>query len=98
MDWICLWKRLEDAKLQLDHCHNYVREIIQDKAHGALAPKEENLAYRHALKAEELAVKTYFRTLNDFKAALPPPSNFRLLTQETGMLLALHHESARCSR
>ena len=54
----------------------YVREITHDKAAGALPPKDGNLAYRHALKADELAVKTYFRTLNDFKAALSPRRAF----------------------
>lgn len=76
-----LWRRLEDAKLQLDNCHNYIREIKQDKAAGALPFGDGNLAHRHALRAEELAIKTYFRALNDFKEALAlqkapePPSS-----------------------
>lgn len=68
-----LWRRMENAKLQLDHCHNYVREISQDKVSGALPIADGNLARRHALRAEELAVEAYVSALDDFKVALLPP-------------------------
>ena len=79
-----LWKRVEDAKLQLDNCHNYIREIKQDKAAGALPIADGNLAYRHALRAEELATKAYLRAMSDFRAALvvenPPESTSPAVT------------------
>ena len=65
-----LWRRLEDAKLQLDHCHNYVREIQQDHIAGTVSDADGNVAYRHALVMEEQAVSRYWRALNDFKAVL----------------------------
>lgn len=65
-----LWKRLEDAKLQLDHCHNFIRDIQHDTPSGAVAAAEGNDAHLHGLKAEELAIGRYFRAVNDYKAAL----------------------------
>jgi DNA-binding NarL/FixJ family response regulator len=64
-----LWRRLEDAKLQLDHCHNYIREIQRDR--GAIPESDGKFAYRHALRTEAVALNRYLKALNDFKAALP---------------------------
>ena len=65
-----LWRGLENAKLQLDHCHNYVREIRQDRATRVLPSPDGNFVYSRALSAEESAIQAYFRALNDLKAAL----------------------------
>lgn len=65
-----LWTRLENAKLQLDHCHSYICEIRRDKAARGLPSADGNFAYSQALSAEELATQAYFRALNDLKAAL----------------------------
>jgi len=65
-----LWRRLEDSKLQLDHCHNYIREIQRDRIAGAVSDGDGNLAYKHALRTEEEAVSRYMNALHDFKAAL----------------------------
>lgn len=65
-----LWRRLEDAKLQLDHCHNFVKEINQDKLSGAVPFSDGNYAHVRALRAEEIAIERYFGALEAFKAAL----------------------------
>lgn len=65
-----LWKRLEDAKLQLDHCHNYIRDIQRDTVSGAVPAGDGNYAHLHGLKAEEYAIGRYLRAVNDYKAAL----------------------------
>jgi len=65
-----LWRQVEDTKLQLDHCHNYIREIQQDKITGAVPEGDGNLACRHALRTEAVAVNRYLKALNEFKAAL----------------------------
>ena len=49
-----LWKRLEDAKLRMDHCHNYVMEIQQDKLSVAVPFADGNYAHVRALRAQEL--------------------------------------------
>lgn len=63
-----LWRRLEDARLRLDLAHNYVREITDDLKDGAVPEPDGNLAYRHALRAEDLAAQNYLSILNRYKA------------------------------
>lgn len=65
-----LWRRLEDAKLQLDLAHNYVREITEDLKDGVVSEPDGNLAYRHALRAEDLAAQNYLNILNRYKATV----------------------------
>ena len=47
-----LWRRLEEAKLQLDHYHNHVREIADGTISGGMIPKMET-----AIEAVEGGVK-----------------------------------------
>ena len=90
-----LWKRLEDAKLQLDHCHNYVREIKKDKVSGAVPFADGNYAHLRGLRAEEHAIESYWRALNEFKVALLPEKSLPeandgdTLTQREREVLAL---------
>jgi hypothetical protein len=70
IDLDMLWQRLEDAKLQLDLAHNYVREVTGDLKAGAVPPPDGNFAYRHALQAEALAAENYLKILNRYKAIL----------------------------
>ncbi len=77
-----LWRRLEDAKLRLDHCHNYIKEIKQDKLSGAVSFSDGNYAHVHALRAEEVAVKRYLKALGDFKTALMMERVPRAATEE----------------
>lgn len=65
-----IWSRLEDAKLHLDLCHNYIKEIWQDKASGAVPESDGNLAHKHALRAQETALDRYLHALHDLKMAL----------------------------
>ena len=90
-----LWKRMENAKLQLDHCHNYLRDIQHDTVSGAVSGVDGNYAHLHGLKAEELAIGRYLRAMNDYKAALlgqetPAEANDGVpLTQREREVLAL---------
>ena len=65
-----LWRRLEDAKLHLDHCHNDIRVIALDQYEGAMPSIDSAWAHSRALMAEELAAKSYLTALADYKAAL----------------------------
>ena len=65
-----LWRRIEDAKLQLDHCHNYLREINEDSTEGVVSEEDGKEAYQRALVMEEQAVSRYLSAINDFKAAV----------------------------
>lgn len=65
-----LWRQLEDAKLKLDHCHNYLREINQDSTEGVVSEEDGKNAYQHALVMQEQAVSRYLSAINDFKAAV----------------------------
>jgi len=65
-----LWRRLEDAKLRMDFAHNYLNEIRQDRAAGALPSPDGQHAHLRALNEQQVAVKNYFSALEDFRAAL----------------------------
>ena len=65
-----LWKRLEQAKLDLDLAHNHVKEINQDKLSGAIPLADGIYARGRALQEEESAVGNYLRALHDLEAAL----------------------------
>lgn len=92
-----LWRRLEDAKLQLDLCHNFMKEIREDQAAGAISLADGNYAHGRALRAEETAVERYARSLADLKRALAserfqkdtPKDSQRNLTPREMEVLAL---------
>ncbi len=65
-----LWRRLKDAKLRLDLAHNYVREITEDLKDGAVPEPDGYLAYRHVLRAEDLAAQNYLSILNRYQAVV----------------------------
>lgn len=45
-----LWKRLEEAKLQLDLCHNFMNEIRDDKAAGTVSVADGSYAHGRTLR------------------------------------------------
>lgn len=65
-----LWRRLEDAKLQLDFALNYAHEIYADKLSGDIPAPDGHYAHRNALRGEREAVDRFLKALGDFKAAL----------------------------
>jgi len=65
-----LWRRLEDAKLQLDLAHNYVREVTDDLKGGSVPVPDGKFAYQRALQAEAFAVENYLKILDRYKAIL----------------------------
>lgn len=64
------WKRLEDAKQELDGAHQQVTNIKIERIFGAVPLAEGNYAKTQALRAHELAVKNYLKAFGDLKAAL----------------------------
>ena len=64
------WRRLENAKLQLDHCHNYINDLHRDMALGGVPCADGHLACVHALRAQELAIENYRSVANDYRAML----------------------------
>jgi len=67
-----LWRRLEDAKLQLDLAHNYLKEVKKDRLSGDIPAPDADYAYGHALGAEQAAVEHYLLVLNTYKATVYP--------------------------
>ena len=65
-----LWRRLEHAKLQLDQCHNIVKEIAHDTILGVVSRPDGNYTYARERKAEEAAIKNYLDALRAFKEEL----------------------------
>jgi hypothetical protein len=65
-----LWKRLEDAKLQLDFSHNYTREVVDDLRSEQVRSSEEESACGRAVRVEELAIQNYGRHLDELHRAI----------------------------
>lgn len=65
-----LWKHVEDARLRWKLARNYVNEVNENRASGAMPYSDGSYAHLHALHAQRLAVESYRRALQDFQAAL----------------------------
>ena len=63
-----LWKRVEDARLQWQFAHNYVKQVNEDR--DGMPPADGSYAHLRSLGCQRLAVQNYLRALQDFKAAL----------------------------
>jgi DNA-binding NarL/FixJ family response regulator len=65
-----LWRRLQDAKLQLDVAHQQITKAKEDKISGTVPSADGNYAHTLTLHDHELAVTNYLKALGDLKAAL----------------------------
>ena len=65
-----LWRRLEDAKYELDRAHQQITKAKQERISGAVPSADGNFAHIQDLRAHELAVRDYLKALGDLKAAL----------------------------
>ena len=82
-----LWKRIEEARLQVQSARNRLKGVDTDR--DSMASVDGHFAYRQALSTETLAVKDYLHALQEYHAALssvPTPA-------ETG-----HHTDAITAR
>ena len=64
------WRKLDDAKLQLDHAHNYTREVAGDIQSGNVAFAEWEDACRRALRVEQLALANCEKRLSTLREVL----------------------------
>ena len=59
-----LWReRLHDARLRLDFARNYTKEVQRDVVDGAVQSADGAFANQRALRAENVALDRYRRTL-----------------------------------
>ena len=66
------WKRLLDAKLQLDMAWNYLNEVRQDMRTGTVPAPDREFAYKRALDGKHAALEAFTRALNEFQSAALP--------------------------
>jgi DNA-binding NarL/FixJ family response regulator len=66
-----VWRRLENAKQELDHAHQQITKLQQDRISDAVPSANGNNAHTLALRDHELAVTNYLKALADVKARMP---------------------------
>ena len=70
-----LWKRIKEVWLQVESARSSLKGIAADR--NGMPSVDGNYAYRQALRAETLAVRSYLHALQEYRAALssPPPGH-----------------------
>lgn len=75
-----LWKRIKEVWLQVESARSSLKGIAADR--NGMPSVDGNYAYRQALRAETLAVRSYLHALQEYHAALSPTS--QQAVEETG--------------
>ena len=85
-----LWKRIKEVWLQVESARSSLKGIAADR--NGMPSVDGNYAYRQALRAETLAVRSYLHALQEYRAALssPPPAMLRR------QMMRLRHENDKC--
>ena len=65
-----LWRRVQDAKRELDLAHDAVHEAQHELKSGALPAPDGNYAYKQTLKTQEQALSLYCAALGEWKVML----------------------------
>ena len=63
-----LWKRIEEARLQVHRARAAIRKVNRDR--GGIPFADSNYAFTQALRDEMLAVGKYFRALGQYRTSL----------------------------